>query len=96
MTNSGEGSAVVPSACAGSAAITSGTDFPDGDGRKLERSAADDERIAMHDVGHAAQLRDEFLAVSLRLLREDVDRRAGDVPGLDMAAQRRVVDDEAA
>jgi hypothetical protein len=53
MTNSGEGSAVVPSACAGSAAITSGADFPDGDGRKLERSAADDERIALHEACHA-------------------------------------------
>ena len=47
--------------------------------------------------GTPAQLGgDELLAAPLRLLREDVDGRARDVPGLDVPAQRGVVDDEAA
>jgi hypothetical protein len=47
-------------------------------------------------VGQAAQLGDELLAVPLGLLGEHVDGRARDVPGLDVPAQRGVVDDEPA
>src|SRR6266550_1842918 len=47
------------------------------------------------DVRQSAQLADELVAALLRLHREHVDRRTGDVARLDVRAQRRVVDDEA-
>ena len=48
------------------------------------------------DVGQPAQLGDELVAAALGLDREDVDGGAGDVPGLDVRAQRGVVDHEPA
>ena len=48
------------------------------------------------DVRQPAQLGDELVALALGLLGEHVDGGAGDVPGLDVAAQRRVVHHEAA
>jgi hypothetical protein len=47
------------------------------------------------DVAQPAQLALERVALPLGLDREDVDRGAGDVAGLDVRAQRHGVDGDA-
>ena len=61
---------------------------------RLGRGAADVRR--QDDVRQALQRRREAVAVRLRLLGEDVDRRAAEVPALQRLGQRRDVDHRAA